>query len=157
MNFTPQFYIAGEESSRTLADNNQSESVTQYMAKHLITFNPRQTIGEVVKAMLKHKISGAPVVNEEGVLIGLISEKDCLKVMLDFAYHNQPLSSSKVVDYMTTEVTTVSSDANVFDVASLFVKTNFRRFPVLRQGKLVGQVSRRDILKAAQRMKATTW
>jgi CBS domain-containing protein len=157
MNFTPQFYIAGEENSRTLADNSQSESVTQYMAKHLITFNPQQTIGEVVKAMLKHKISGAPVVNEQGVLIGLISEKDCLKVMLDFAYHNQPLRSSKVVDYMTTEVTTVSSDANVFDVASLFVKTNFRRFPVLAQGKLVGQVSRRDILKAAQRMKATTW
>lgn len=157
MNFTPQFYIPGQDQNKSLLDVSRSESVTEYMAQHLITFSPEQTIGEVVKAMLKHKISGAPVLDNDGNLVGMISEKDCLKVMLDYTYHNQPLRKGKVSDYMTTELTTVSAEANVFDVANMFVKSNFRRFPVINDGKLVGQVSRRDILKAAQNMKATTW
>jgi CBS domain-containing protein len=157
MNFTPQFYIPGQDQEKSFLDVNRSESVTDYMAKNLITFSPDQTIGEVVKTMLKHKISGAPVLDKNGNLVGLISEKDCLKVMLDYAYHNQPLRKGKVSDYMTREITTVSAEANVFDVANMFVKSNYRRLPVVSNGKVVGQVSRRDILKAAQNMKATTW
>jgi CBS domain-containing protein len=98
------------------------------------------------------------VVNDHGSLVGVISEKDCLKVMLAAAYHNRPMNTGIVKDYMSTKVTTISDDKDVLDVANEFLKTNFRRYPVVNaDGKLVGQVSRRDILRAAQHLEATTW
>lgn len=153
MNFTPEFYTPGPAK----ATDERLEPITKYMATKLITFTPDQNIGEVIDAMLKCKISGAPVLDENEQVVGMISEKDCLRVLLGNTYHNHLHRSGKVKDYMSAEVTTISAEMSVIDVAHMFLKTCFRRFPVMHNGRLVGQVSRRDILKAARNLRPTTW
>ena len=134
------------------------ETVADYMSVDLVTFTPDQDINEAIAAMLDRKISGAPVLNGMGELVGIISEKDCLKVIIDDAYHNQPHTKRKVSDYMSKNVETVSIDSSIVDVANKFFNQMYRRFPVVdSSGKVRGQVSRRDILKAAQKIKMTTW
>lgn len=153
MNFTPR---KAEDESKT-AKLIKYEPVTKYMAKDLITFRPEQDIYEAIDLMLKHKISGAPVLDANGKLIGLLSEKDCLRVMISSAYHNEPVGIRCVADYMTVNVATITPDKDVLDVANMFLSSNYRRFPVVENDKLLGQVSRRDILRAAKDLKASTW
>ena len=133
------------------------EPVSNYMAKDVITFSPEQPVHEAIDTMLDKRISGAPVLNDRGDLIGMLSEKDCLKILVDNAYHNQPNEKSTVEDYMSRNVETVDIEKNVVDVADMFLRTNFRRYPVVENGKLKGQVSRRDIMRATRELKGTTW
>lgn len=157
MNFTPQFTTPDDVDRKTVATT-RYEPITKYMAKDLITFTPDQTIQEVINVMLENKISGAPVLNEKNELVGLISERDCLKLIFDNAYNSRLHIDRKVADYMTQNVTTISVNSNIADVADKFLKNSFRRFPVVdERGRLKGQVSRRDILRAVKDMKITTW
>ncbi len=134
------------------------ESVAKYMAKNVITFHPEQPLKEAIDIMLEERISGAPVLDQYGKLVGVLSEKDCLKIIIDHAYHNHPGNLELVKDYMSTAVKTMSIDKDVFDAANEFLTTNYRRFPIIDEnGVLKGQVSRRDIMKAARNLKKTTW
>jgi predicted transcriptional regulator len=151
MNFT------GKRATNDQKHVQQYESVAKYMAKDLITFKPDQPIHEAIDVMLSKRISGAPVLNEKGELVGMLSEKDCLKIIVDRAYHNQPNQKSNVQDYMSTVVATIDIDKDILDVANMFLNTNYRRFPVVENGKLKGQVSRRDIMRATRELKGTTW
>ena len=135
----------------------KTESVKQYMATNLITYHPEQSIYEVIDSMLKNKISGGPVVNDQNELVGIISEQDCLKELIDTSYHNLLLSEAKVKNYMTSNVHTIDGNMDVLEAANEFLQRNYRRFPVMENGKLIGQISRRDILKAAHNMKSATW
>ncbi|MCK5702105.1 MAG: CBS domain-containing protein [Cyclobacteriaceae bacterium] len=152
MNFTPKFDIETME-----AANKGYEPVTNYMAKHLITFRPDDEIGDVISKLKDNQISGAPVLNDRNELVGIISEQDCLRVVLDSVYHNQPISKHLVKNYMHKDIISVSVEADVVDVANMFLKHGFGRFPVVKDGILKGQVSKRDILKAALKIKFTTW
>jgi len=151
MNFT------GERKQPEESKVKKYASITKYMVTELITFRPDQSISEVIQIILEKKISGAPVLNERRELVGIISEKDCLRVLIDEAYHDQHHSKKTVADYMTHEVATVSVNMDILDVANEFLNNHFRRFPVVENGILKGQVSRRDILKAAHDIKITTW
>jgi len=154
MNFRPNL---SKDKPKTEGKSGQYEPVSNYMATDLVTFHLDQDIEEAIDTMIEQEISGAPVLNDDGELAGVITEQDCLRLLIDVAYHNQMLSKSKVRDYMTENPVTVSIDQDVLDVANLFLKTNFRRFPVVDQGKLAGQVSRRDILRAAKNIESATW
>ncbi len=126
-------------------------SVTAYMtpARKLITFHPDTEIIEVVDTLLANKITGAPVLNEKKELVGLIDDKDCLKVLFDMTYHNQPVNNSTVSHYMTNVMKTISSHTNILDIADTFLSSKYKRLLVVDEdGKLVGQISRRDILRA---------
>jgi CBS domain-containing protein len=147
----------GQQQSNEKLLEVKTESVKDYMATKLIAYHPEQGIYEVIDSMLKHKISGAPVLDDNGNLVGIISEQDCLKELIDVSYHNLPLTEAKVKNYMTESVKTIDASMDVLEVAQEFLKSNFRRFPVMENGQLVGQVSRRDILRAAQNMKSATW
>ena len=141
-----------------LRESREIETVANYMSVDLVTFRPDQDINVAIATMLDRKISGAPVLNEKGELVGIISEKDCLKVIIDDAYHNQPHTKNKVEDYMSHDVDTVSIESSIVDVANKFFNNSYRRFPVVdTNGKVRGQVSRRDILKAAQKIKMSDW
>jgi len=137
----------------------QHELVSQYMVplNNMVTFKPNQTIQEVIGIIIDKKISGAPVLDDHRHLIGIISEKDCLRIIVDQAYHNLPGEPKKVSDYMTARVHTLSPNTNVVEAAIEFLNSHYRRFPVVENEILIGQVSRRDILKAAQNIKSTTW
>lgn len=152
MNFTPKF-----ETTSTDTTKKGYESVTKYMATNLVTFKPDDEIGEVIAELDKKQISGAPVLNERKELVGMISEQDCLRVVIDSVYHNQEVSKHYVKDYMQKNLITISEDSDVVDVANLFLKHRMRRFPVIKDGILKGQVSKRDILRAALKIKFTTW
>ena len=125
--------------------------VTNYMTsvEKLITFHPDTHITDVVDVLLEKKITGAPVLNNNQELVGLIDDKDCLKVLFDIAYHNRPMLNSTVADYMTNVMKSISIHANIVDVADTFLKTKYKRLLVVdERGKLCGQISRRDILSA---------
>lgn len=157
MNFTPSFIKTKEKVGNPI-DDVRYAPITSYMTTELVTFFEDQMIHEAITVMLKHKISGAPVLNESGELTGIISEKDCLKVLIDEAYYNNPLNHRQVKDYMTSNVKTLSVHSNIVDAARNFIRSSFRRFPVVDDnGRLVGQISRKDILKAARRLHSTTW
>lgn len=132
-------------------------TVADIMTRQLVVFDPKQSIYEVMKAFIKHRISGGPVVNKEGNLVGVISEADCMKQISDSRYFNMPILDKTVDHFMTTPVDTIESNLSVFDAASKFSKSSRRRYPVMEHGRLVGQVSRKDIVVAATNMKSQTW
>lgn len=131
--------------------------VNDYMTHSLITFSKDDPIINVIEALMKHKISGAPVVNERNELIGIISDGDCMKPISENRYYNIPIGDRRVEEFMETKVQTIDKNVNIFDCASLFYKHNCRRFPVVEDGKLIGQISRKDILCAAMKLRAQNW
>lgn len=128
----------------------KSVLIKDYMAKDLSTFTPDTDISVAVKFLNAHRISGAPVLDEHGNLVGILSEKDCLEVALQSSYYEDWMGG-KVSNYMTPNVETVIETASVLDLANMFLKSSYKRYPVLSEsGKLVGQISRSDILKALE-------
>jgi predicted transcriptional regulator len=131
------------------------ELIEQYMVplNKMITFRPDQPIQEVISIIIDKKISGAPVLDDQKHLVGIISEKDCLRLIVDQAYHNLPAETRKVSDYMTVNVKSMKPKTRVVDAAMEFLNSPIRRFAVVDdEGHLLGQVSRRDILSASQKM-----
>ena len=131
--------------------------VSDYMTRKLVTFKANQPIEEVINAIIKHRISGGPVVNEKHELIGVISEGDCIKEISESRYHNMPMNNHTVENYMVKDVETIDGNMNIFDAANKFLESKRRRFPIIENGKLVGQISQKDILKAAMALKGDTW
>jgi CBS domain-containing protein len=148
-------YIAKRAKSKK--GSTEMIKVSDYMTTKLITFKADQLLMEVMDILIKNKISGGPVVNEEQELIGIISESDCIKQISDSRYHNHPLGKVTVEDHMNKQVETIDADVDVFDAADKFIKSHRRRFPVLKNGKLVGQISQMDVLKAAINLKGNSW
>jgi CBS domain-containing protein len=144
-----------EIESPTNPNEVQYETVEKYMVplSDIITFKPDQSIQEVISIIINKKIAGAPVLDDQHHLVGIISEKDCLRLIVDQAYYNMPAETRKVSDYMTPNVRTLSSKTNIVDAAIEFLNSPIRRFPIVDDGILIGQVSRRHILKAAQNIK----
>ncbi len=135
----------------------QALKVEDYMARKLITFKPDQPMHEVVDALMKHKISGGPVVNDDGELVGVISEGDCLKEVVKGKYDNMPIFTGLVEEHMAQNVITVNPDLNIFEAAKMFLEKRLRRFPVIYEGKLIGQISQKDVMKAVLKAKSSTW
>ncbi|HCW75728.1 MAG TPA: CBS domain-containing protein [Candidatus Marinimicrobia bacterium] len=123
-------------------------SVRDFMTKKVITFKPDTPIYTAINTLVKNEISGASVVDEKGRLVGIVSEKDCLRILANGVFHNQP--GGKVEDYMTDVVVSIQADTDIFTVADLFLKNIYRRMPVVEEGRVIGQVSRRDVLRAIQ-------
>lgn len=131
--------------------------VSDYMTRDLITFSPNQTIESVMQAIIKHRISGGPVVNDKNELIGIISEGDCIKQISESRYYNMPMQDKTIEKFITPNVDTIDGNMNIFDAANEFLKTKHRRFPIVENGKLVGQISQKDVLKAAMALKGHNW
>ena len=131
--------------------------VSDYMTTNLITFRPNQSVLEVMNTLIKKRISGGPVVNDKNELVGIISEGDCMKQISNSRYYNQPLQDFKVEQHMATNVDTIDGNMNVFDAADKFLTSKHRRFPIVENGKLVGQISQKDVLKAALQLKGRNW
>ncbi len=131
--------------------------VRDYMTRKLITFSPDQSVEDVIEKLIHHKISGGPVVNEKNELVGVISEGDCIRHISESRYHNLPSENRKVEQHMAKEVETIDGDMNIFDAANKFLNDRRRRFPIVEDGVLVGQISQKDILKATLKLKSQNW
>mgnify|MGYP003712381311 FL=1 len=97
--------------------------VRDYMTTNLITFKPEQSVEEVIDGLIKNKISGGPVVNENNELVGIISEGDCLKQISDSRYYNMPMAQDNVENRMIKNVETIDGNMNVFDAANKFLES----------------------------------
>jgi len=136
----------------------QSPSVQDYMTKKLITFTPETSIIEAIDTLLKNRITGAPVLNAAGEVVGLIDDKDCLHVLMSSAYNNHPVDRDTVSDYMSNVMRSISDESDILDAATVFTSTPFKRLIVQdKKGKMVGQISRRDVLRAIKEINLTTW
>tara|TARA_Y100001970_G_scaffold282356_1_gene395028 strand:+ start:458 stop:871 length:414 start_codon:yes stop_codon:yes gene_type:complete len=125
-------------------------SISDFMAINLITFNPDTPIETAIESFLSNKISGAPVVDEEGELVGILSEKDCMRTLIEASYYNN--LGGHVKEYMSTKIITIDINETLSNVADRFMKSRFRRFPITKGRKLVGQISRRDVLRAINQL-----
>lgn len=143
--------------SKTKKQDETPIKVSDYMTRDLITFNPTQSVMEVIETLVKHKISGGPVVDDNNRLLGIISEGDCIKQLNESRYYNMPISDAKVEKFMVKDVETIDGNINIFDAANKFLQTKRRRFPIIEDGKLVGQISQKDVMKAALKMKGQNW
>lgn len=128
-------------------------TVADYMTKRLVTLTPDMNVIDAIERLLDHKITSAPVINQQGHLLGMFSEKDGMKVFLESVY-NQGMSG-KVGDYMTTDTINVDVETSIVDLAEKFQPSTIRSFPVLQDTDLVGIISRTDILRALVAASAT--
>jgi CBS domain-containing protein len=126
--------------------NPKSGLVRDYMARHLVAFTPDMDVLDAIHELVKHRIAGAPVVDENGDLVGMLSELDCMKVALNAGYFSD--RGGPVADFMSKSVDTIDAEMSIIDLAQKFLDSGFRRFPVMKDNRLVGQISRRDILRA---------
>ena len=125
---------------------NLNYSIKEFMAKQLITFQSDTPIETAMESFLENKISGAHVLDNQGNLVGVLSEKDCMRTLFESSYYNN--LGGFVKEYMSTDLKTINIHDTLSNVADEFIKSRFRRFPVMEGDKLVGQISRRDILRA---------
>lgn len=120
--------------------------VRDYMARQLVSFAPDMEVLDAVHILVTKRITGAPVVDHHGNMVGILSDIDCIKVALSAAYHRE--WGGQVSEYMTPNPITVDADASIIDVAALILDKGLRRLPVMERNRLVGQISRHDILRA---------
>ena len=124
------------------------------MVTRLVTLSPGMDVYDAIGLLLKHKISGAPVVDAAGRFLGVFSEKCCMSVLVEAAYESMP--ASQIDPFIDTEASTTTEETDLLSLAQIFLNTESRRLPVLRSGRLVGQISRRDVLRAAHKLLAVS-
>lgn len=124
----------------------KANRVRDFMSPNVISIEPEAEIMRAVHLLVSKDISGLPVVNDQGTLVGILTERDCIKVALQAGYFDE--LGGQVAQFMSTPVTTVDPDTPLMDLAELFAQSAFRRCPVIDNGRLVGLICRRDILRA---------
>ena len=133
-----------------------NRKASDIMNPAVVTFRPDTDIYQAIKTFLKQRFSGAPVVDDDHRVVGILSEKDCLRVLTGEIWDGLP--EGNVGDYMTHPVSTVEPDTTILDIAGRFLTKPYRRLPVLGEdGRLVGQISRRDVLGAIDSMRDNTF
>lgn len=120
--------------------------VRDYMQSSLQAINVTASVREVVEHLLKWNVTGAPVVNENFVVIGFVSEQDCIKEMLNSAFYAE--DSALVTDIMRRDVLSVTPDTSILEIAETMLGHKPKNYPVIDHGKLVGLINRRHILQA---------
>lgn len=123
-----------------------------HMTKHPVTLRPDTGIYEAIQALVDRSISGATVVDAKGMVVGIVSEMDCLQAVLSGTYHGE--MGGTVASVMTTDVECVDENDSVMNVAKKLIDGHRRRFPVVHEGKFIGQISCRSILHAVSEFAA---
>ena len=133
-----------------MAQSSHEFSAADIMTTRLVTLDPQMDVFKAIEVLIKRKISGAPVIDKDRRLLGMFTEKSCLEVMVDAAYEGLP--SNEVGAFMDEPADTITEETRMLSIARVFLNKRTRRLPVLRDGKLVGQVSRRDLISATIKM-----
>lgn len=125
----------------------KSLELRDVMIRQPITVSPNITVFEAAQIIMENKITGVIVVDEEKNLVGILSELDCLRVTLAGAYNDDEFGTALVRDVMTKNVAVQAPNDDIVDVATSMLKHKQRRRPVVEDGKVVGQITCRQILK----------
>ncbi len=139
--------------------------VSEIMKKEVIAVKKGTPYREVAEILIKNKISGAPVVNDKGEILGVVSEKDLFRAVypdykdfyespeahLDFERLEEEAKKAgdkKVEEFMSTRLIIADPETPVLKIGALMVATGIHRVPVVKDKKVIGMVSRRDIYRA---------
>lgn len=121
-------------------------TVREFMDRYVDTISPESDIMDAVDFLLEKRVTGALVTNAKGELVGMLTEYDCLRLLT----HHESLKG-KVKDFMVSSVQTIPPTMDIYYCAGLFMEVRFRRFPVVEKGRLVGAITRFDLLRAVRR------
>ena len=124
----------------------RSMLVNDYMSRNVVTLNPDTEILRAAHALISHDSSGAPVLDSHGRLVGILTERDCMHVAMQADYHGIP--GGLVEDHMSKNPVSVEPGESILEVARLFINGRFHRYPVVDNGRLIGVISRRDVMRA---------
>ena len=124
----------------------RSVLVKDHMTKNVATLRPDMEISHAAQYLIAHNISGAPVLDKHGRLVGILTERDCMKVAMQGGYHGLP--AGLVEEYMSRDPESVSPEQSVLTLAEKFINGRYHRYPVMDSGRLVGIISRRDVMRA---------
>lgn len=119
-------------------------TIRQVMNTSVVAVRPETTVGDAIQMLTRHHIGGLPVVDDKGLVVGMISELALIDVVFD-----PQVKNALVSDYMNPEVHVVHPDDPINRAAQLFALYSFRRLPVVENGKLIGIVTRRDLMNYA--------
>ena len=124
----------------------KSVLIKDHMSTKLVTLDPDMDILRAVNTLTTNVIAGAPVVDGNRRLVGILTERDCMRVAMQAEYHGMP--GGPVRRYMTKDPQFVSPDESILHVAQLFIDGKYHRYPVVKNDRLVGMISRRDVMHA---------
>jgi CBS domain-containing protein len=128
--------------------------ISEYMDTVVPTLSPETHIFKAVDFLLRHHVTGAPVVDSDGKLVGIITETDLLKLVTE-GIQGEPPTEATVAEYMTSDVITVPPTVDIYYIAGMFLANKFRRLPVVEGGKIVGAITRYDLLRIIRTLSAT--
>jgi CBS domain-containing protein len=120
------------------------------MTTSVVCLAPEMDVTTAMQLFVEHQISGAPVLDERGQLVGILTERDCLRTVVAAGYHGNH-SSGCVREYMSPNVVAIAAEMSLLEVAERFTTEKYRRYPVLLEHRLVGIISRRDVIRAVLR------
>jgi CBS domain-containing protein len=130
-----------------------SITVKDVMTRKVVTLAPEMDVMDAMQVLARNRISGAPVVDTRGRVVGMLTERDCLRTVVVASYHGD-LSCGAVAEYMSKDVTSVEADTSLLDIAESFINTKYRRYPVMHENRLIGFISRQDVLRAMLKLAA---
>jgi CBS domain-containing protein len=126
-------------------------SVGCVMSTQVISVAPNSLIEDAIDVMIEHSISGLPVIDDHGQLVGMISEFDALQLLLE------PPSVvglvAPVVNFMSRDIVSVPLDTPLANIAHMMQSSGVRRLPVVDNGRVVGIISRRDLIRVVRELR----
>ena len=121
-------------------------SAKDVMSPDVMTIREDTKMKDIIRLLVQHRITGLPVVSEDDRLLGMVTEKDILKILYE---RKSNVKSAR--DLMTTNIASFDENANLMEVFKALVENNYRRVPILSEGKLAGIISRADIIRFISR------
>lgn len=121
------------------------------MTTSVVTADFDMTVDEVCELLLQHHVSGLPVLDRKKKLVGVLSEYDLLALVFDVRF-----GSLSIREFLSGNLVTIDEDQPLSEAADCFVRYNVRRLPVLKEGRLVGVLTRRDLLTYVRRLRQAT-
>jgi len=120
--------------------------IRDYMSRNVVKLRPEMEILRAVHELIDMRVSGAPVVDDGDTVVGMLTERDCMKVVLNAAYHQE--HGGLVKEFMATDIEVLDPELSIVDAAKNFYEKTYLRYPVVDEGRLIGVISRSDIMRA---------
>ncbi|MFT5387964.1 MAG: CBS domain-containing protein [Candidatus Omnitrophota bacterium] len=119
-------------------------AIDEIITSDVITVKTGTPIYEALNILTRNRVSGAPVVDDDNHVVGMLSERDLLRILVE-----RDIRVNDIVDdFMSKKVVTFNDDEDAIDICKVFINSAFRRVPILRDNQLVGIVSRKDCIYA---------
>ncbi|MFN3193282.1 MAG: CBS domain-containing protein [Aureliella sp.] len=128
----------------------QTVVASELMTRNLVTLSPELEVLDAINVLLKKRISGAPVVEATGEFLGVFSESSCMRVVVNAAYDSLP--DAGLLPFVDTDPPTIAPGTDLLTICQTFLDQATRRLPVLDHGRLIGMVSRRDVMRKVTKL-----